>query len=248
MNKILHFNFPRLLERFFIQKKFFGICGLQTGCEFIVWFSIVNKLCGIYGVLALFQSADVSFAEVTMYVCSFIFLFIFGWLSIYIPKRTVFHALVFSYTYLIDSLINFLFLIFFSISWFMHLVENAAIPDAGVSTLTERADAGSAVDNTTTGSTNPFLQAESAPSIIMLVLVAGFRIYFILVTISYSSELVLESETRPQQFQTNLSGRIMRLLLKPYSMAANRVYLRKPLPRDENNSIELQRRLVEEFV
>lgn len=171
-----------------------------------------------------------------MYVSSVLMLILFSWLAIHIPKSSVPHALILFYVYLIDFLLNVLFTVLFALSWFSKLVQSDS------SSTEESADS-----DPSPSLLYLFFQAESIPSLLLLIFFASLKFYFVLITLSYSNKLIVDSGIRPQNLPPNFSGRVTRLLMKPYIMAANRSYLRNHTKRF-TDSIELEQRLMDEVV
>jgi len=115
---------------------FLGLFDLQNGAELVLLSLLLNKLSGVFGVLAIFTGAEISALQFSMYTYS---LFLFGILLALAPhihKRSSLSVLSFAYLYLLDSLINGLYTVVFGISWFLvlsasHLSAVSPISNAG---------------------------------------------------------------------------------------------------------------------
>ncbi|EPY51426.1 inositol phoshorylceramide synthase regulatory subunit Kei1 [Schizosaccharomyces cryophilus OY26] len=228
-------RWSNLLEQFFLPRSLFGLCSLRVGCEVIVWFAIINKLSGLYGIVSLFQSSAVSAWQIFMYMTSIFTLVLFSWLAVYIPRDSVPHALILFYSYAIDFILNMVFTVLFALSWFAKMLTSTqsaqGVPDSQQPTSLWAV----------------FFEAESIPSLLLLTFFTSLKLYFTLITLSYSNKLIVDSGIRPQTLPSSFMGRLTRILMKPYIIAANRTYLRNHAKRFLEN-IELQQRLMDEIV
>ncbi|KAH4050265.1 hypothetical protein HBH61_177140 [Parastagonospora nodorum] len=110
-----HFlEIPR--PRTFLQKM-----SLRTGAEIITFLQVINKVSGIYGLLALITGANIDGWQLSMYLYSTIALIATTFLYRHIRLQSPFETLLLAHLYAIDSVINALYTTFFGIAWFYTL-------------------------------------------------------------------------------------------------------------------------------
>jgi hypothetical protein len=105
---------------------------LRTGAEIITFLQVINKVSGLYGLLALLTGASIDGWQLSMYLYSTIALFATVYLYKHIRLQSPFESVLLAHLYALDSVINALYTAFFGIAWFVTL---AAHPDenAGLS-------------------------------------------------------------------------------------------------------------------
>ncbi|KAL7268065.1 hypothetical protein RUND412_009322 [Rhizina undulata] len=104
-------------------KLFLGYFDLQNGAELVLVSALLNKISGIYGILALFTGAAISGLQLSMYIYSIFLGVLLVLISPHVHRRRPLSVISFAYLYLIDSLINALYTILFGISWFLALAS-----------------------------------------------------------------------------------------------------------------------------
>lgn len=120
-----HFlDIPR--PRTFLQKM-----SLRTGAEIITFLQVINKVSGIYGLLALITGANIDGWQLSMYLYSTIALIATVFLYRHIRLQSPFETLLLAHLYALDSVINALYTTFFGIAWFYTLAAqpgDSAVP------------------------------------------------------------------------------------------------------------------------
>jgi hypothetical protein len=84
---------------------------------------IINKLSGVFGVLAILTGAEISAVQLSMYFYSLALFTLLCILTPHIRSRSPLAALSFAYLYLFDSITNILYTLLFAVSWFLVLAQ-----------------------------------------------------------------------------------------------------------------------------
>ncbi|KAH7068973.1 Inositolphosphorylceramide synthase subunit Kei1-domain-containing protein [Paraphoma chrysanthemicola] len=106
---------------------------LRTGAEIITYLQIINKVSGIYGLVALLTGAHIDGWQLSMYLYSTAALVATIFLYKHIRLQSPFETLLLAHLYAIDSVINALYTAFFGIAWFYTLAAQpgeSAVPGA----------------------------------------------------------------------------------------------------------------------
>ncbi|ORY16733.1 Inositolphosphorylceramide synthase subunit Kei1-domain-containing protein [Clohesyomyces aquaticus] len=116
-------------------KTFLHSMSLRTGAEIITFLQLINKVSGVYGLLALLTGAQLSGLQLSMYLYSFAALLATLFLYKHIRLQTPFQCLLLAHIYALDSVVNALYTAFFGVAWFyvlaQHPDDNTAAPGAG---------------------------------------------------------------------------------------------------------------------
>ncbi|KAF2473923.1 DUF1753-domain-containing protein [Lindgomyces ingoldianus] len=115
-------------------KTFLHSISLRTGAEIITFLQLINKVSGLYGLLALLTGAELSGLQLSMYLYSFIALLATLWLYRHIRLQSPFQCLLLAHMYALDSVVNAMYTAFFGVAWFyvlaQHSDDTAAMPGA----------------------------------------------------------------------------------------------------------------------
>jgi len=104
---------------------FFHLVSLRTGTEFSVLTLLINKVSGIYGILALFTGYHLSAIQFSMYVYSIGVLVLTLYLAPHIRSaQSPLQNLALAWLYVIDSLINMVYTTLFGLGWFVLLAQH----------------------------------------------------------------------------------------------------------------------------
>ena len=118
---------------------------LRTGTELITLSLLLNKISGLYGLLALLTGLDLSPLQYSMYIYSLLALLITAILAPHIRTQSPFHCLALAAFYVLDSVINAAYTAAFAITWFLVISQHHSDaagnkpPGAGGSTIDETA-------------------------------------------------------------------------------------------------------------
>lgn len=190
---------------------------LRTGTTLITLLNTINKVSGLYGILALLTGFSLSSLQLSMYLYSLAALALLVYLSPHIRQASPLQNLLLAYFYLVDSVINMLYTAFFSLAWFTVLSSSdAAGKVPGASTIDESSGFTSPVHNVShvdvspgTGEvvghgaksaganggqiTTTFLQPGTMASLSVIAGLWALRVYFILVVFAYARMCVRQA-------------------------------------------------------
>ena len=118
---------------------------LRTGTELITLSLLLNKLSGLYGLLALLTGLHLSLLQLSMYIYSLAALILTALLAPHIRTQSPFHCLLLASFYIYDSLVNAVYTAAFAVTWFLvisqqHSVASGDAPKgAGAATIDDTA-------------------------------------------------------------------------------------------------------------
>jgi len=197
---------------------FFQQMSLRTGAEIITYLQIINKVSGLYGLLALLTGAHLSGLQLSMYLYSSVALLATIYLYKHIRLQSPFQTLLLAHLYALDSVVNALYTAFFGVAWFYVLAAHpneSGVPGAGgitensgftspkynvssVEVVAEPAGGVSGGQNAVavgqgTASTSAGLGAAvfQSGSIMSITLISGFwvlRVYFVFIMLSFARQ------------------------------------------------------------
>ena len=101
---------------------------LRTGAEIITYLQVINKVSGLYGLLALLTGATIDGWQLSMYLYSTAALLATVYLYKHIRLQSPFETLLLAHLYALDSVVNALYTAFFGFIWFYTLANH---PDGG---------------------------------------------------------------------------------------------------------------------
>lgn len=201
------------LPQTFLQKM-----SLRTGAEIITFLQLINKVSGLYGLLALLTGAHLSGLQLSMYLYSTIALLATVYLYKHIRLQSPFQVLLLAHLYALDSVVNALYTAFFGIAWFYVLAahpsessapgasginENAGFtsPKYNVSNVEVVAAPASGIQGgqnavavgqgTPSGSTGLGAAVFQGSSIMSITLISGFwalRVYFVFIMLAFARQ------------------------------------------------------------
>lgn len=97
---------------------------LRTGTELITLTVLINKISGVYGLLALLTGLELSPLQLSMYIYSCLALILTAFLAPHIRKQSPLQCLALAWFYIIDSVINATYTAAFSVTWFLVLSQH----------------------------------------------------------------------------------------------------------------------------
>ncbi|KAI9679293.1 MAG: hypothetical protein M1817_005313 [Caeruleum heppii] len=110
---------PTTEGKTFHDDTFLYLMSLRTGTSLITLTLLLNKLSGIYGLLALLTGLQLSSLQLSMYIYSVLALIVTSLLAPHIRTGSPFHCLALAWFYILDSLINALYTAAFAVAWFL---------------------------------------------------------------------------------------------------------------------------------
>ena len=131
---------------------------LSTGASLITLSLLLNKVSGLYGLLALLTGYHLSPIQLSMYVYSLFALVLTALLAPHIRKQSPLQCLALAWFYVLDSIINAAYTAVFSVTWFLVLAQH----NAG---QTDYSGAGKTMDDTS-GFTSPEVNVSKVDIIV----------------------------------------------------------------------------------
>ncbi|KAJ5587146.1 uncharacterized protein N7459_002911 [Penicillium hispanicum] len=191
-------------------ESFLYVMSLETGASLITLSLLLNKISGLYGLLALLTGYHLSPVQLSMYLYSLVALALAALLFPHIRKQSPLECLALAWLYLLDSLINAAYTAAFGVTWFLVVSQGY---DSG-----KAAGPGGETIAQTAGFTNPkydaayveiqpskegnnfvahpprsvdpisnaVSQPESFQSIVFISLLWAIRVYFVLVMLAFA--------------------------------------------------------------
>ncbi|TKA74285.1 hypothetical protein B0A49_04819 [Cryomyces minteri] len=132
-------------------KTFLYLMSLRTGTELVTLSLLLNKVSGLYGILALLTGFHLSPLQLSMYIYSLAALALLCYLAPHIRQQSPLQCLALAWFYIFDSLINATYTALFGLSWFAVLAAHVSDSDAPASDLVP----GGSTVNDTAGFTSP---------------------------------------------------------------------------------------------
>jgi hypothetical protein len=126
-------------------RSFLYLMSLRTGTELITLSLLLNKLSGLYGLLALLAGLHLSLLQLSMYIYSLLALILTALLAPHIRTQSPFHCLALATFYIFDSLVNAAYTAVFAVTWFLVISQQHsaasgdALQGAGASTIDDTA-------------------------------------------------------------------------------------------------------------
>lgn len=126
---------------------------LQTGATLITLSLLLNKISGLYGILALLTGFHLSPVQLSMYIYSLIALVLTAFLAPYIRTQSPLQCLALAWFYLFDTVVNAAYTAAFAATWFLVVSQHHhSAPTSGP---------GSSTIGDTAGFTNPKYNVSS---------------------------------------------------------------------------------------
>ncbi|THC98554.1 hypothetical protein EYZ11_001984 [Aspergillus tanneri] len=178
---------------------------LRTGAALITLSLLLNKISGLYGLLALLTGYDLSPVQLSMYIYSLIALGLATLLFPHIRKQSPLQCLALAYLYLFDSIINAAYTAAFGVTWFLVVsqhYDNGNVSGPGSETISETtaftspnqdetyADSvdGAHHARSSDGLSNAVYQPESFQSIVFICTLWIVRAYFVFVMLAFARQ------------------------------------------------------------
>lgn len=199
-------------NRLVTLQTFLYVMSLETGASLITLSLLLNKISGLYGLLALLTGYHLSPVQLSMYLYSLVALALAALLFPHIRKQSPLECLALAWLYLFDSLINAAYTAAFGVTWFLVVSQhydsgNASGP--GSETIEQTAGFTSPkydaayveIQHTPEGNSfvahpprsadqfsNAVYQPESFQSIVFISLLWAMRVYFVLVMLAFARQ------------------------------------------------------------
>lgn len=99
---------------------FLGVTDLKTGVTVALLFALLNKVAGVYGLIAVMTGADSNFAQLSLYIYSVLGLVALSWGLKSVKDENPQHTLYFAYFFFVDHIFSTAWTVFFSIVWWTY--------------------------------------------------------------------------------------------------------------------------------
>ena len=97
---------------------------LRTGASLATLSLLLNKVSGLYGLLALLTGLHLSPIQLSMYIYSLVALCITAYLAPHIRTQSPFYCLALAWFYVFDAVINAVYTIVFAVTWFLVISQH----------------------------------------------------------------------------------------------------------------------------
>ncbi|EAW14415.1 inositol phosphorylceramide synthase regulatory subunit KEI1 [Aspergillus clavatus NRRL 1] len=179
---------------------FLYVMSLETGASLITLSLLLNKISGLYGLLALLTGYDLSPVQLSMYLYSLVALGLTAYLFPHIRKQSPLQCLGLAWLYLFDTIINAAYTAAFGVTWFLVISQNyegGKVKGPGSETIAQTAgftspQYGSSTQERPTrrsdGLSNAVTQPESFQSIVLVCSLWIVRFYFIFIMFAFARQ------------------------------------------------------------
>lgn len=144
---------------------FLGLMSLQTGTEMISIALLINKVTGLYGLLAILTGYSLDAIQLSMYLYSVAVLGTLAFLIPHIRRQSPFQSLSLAWLYIVDTAVNSAYTATFAVQWYL---ESGGNPE------------GDAAEQAT----------DTAASMVLIVALSLFRVYLMLVVMSFTRQVL----------------------------------------------------------
>jgi len=197
---------------------------LQTGTELVSFALLINKITGVYGLLAILTGYSISALQLSMYLYSVLCVVALAFLLPHVRRQTPFQNLALAWLYILDTAVNTAYTTSFAVAWYMAGFHDpkgtagadAAPPQPTATGLAIRDDAAAAaaagnVTTSTGGGEDDGRAAqarETAVSMVLIVALTLVRVYFAAVVAAHARAVILRFvEGRPSSRDVDDVGR-----------------------------------------
>ncbi|KDQ61335.1 hypothetical protein JAAARDRAFT_88945, partial [Jaapia argillacea MUCL 33604] len=98
---------------------FLGVLDIKTGVIIALLFALLNKVAGVYGLIALLTGAGGSAAQLTLYIYSLLVLVALGWALHAVKQEDAKNTLYFAHLFFADHILSTVWTVFFAVIWFL---------------------------------------------------------------------------------------------------------------------------------
>lgn len=203
---------------------------LETGASLITLSLLLNKISGLYGLLALLTGYHLSPVQLSMYLYSLVVLGLATLLFPHIRKQSPLQCLALAWLYTLDSVINAAYTAAFGVAWFMVVsqhYDNGTASGPGSDTIEQTAgftspkydssyteisngkdgksysftQSTSNSQRSSDGLSNAVTQPESFQSIVFICLLWVIRAYFVFVMLAFARQTLRLYVAAPRHTQ-----------------------------------------------
>ncbi|KAF8627798.1 hypothetical protein AX15_004224 [Amanita polypyramis BW_CC] len=99
---------------------FLGVLDIKTGVTVALLFALLNKVAGVYGLIAVITGAGGSFAQLSLYIYSVLALIVLTWGLRIVKEEDPRQTSRFAHFFLADHLISTMWTVFFAVDWWVY--------------------------------------------------------------------------------------------------------------------------------
>lgn len=136
-------------------QSFLHFISLLTATEFITLALLINKVEGVYGILALFTGYHLTALPLSMYIYSIIVFGLVCYLGPHIRRQSPLQNLTLAWIYILDTVINAAYTLLFGLSWFILLAKHLSPMESDEDAPLGANPPGGQTMNDTAGFTSP---------------------------------------------------------------------------------------------
>jgi len=187
-----------------------GFLDLKTGVTLVVLFAVLNKVAGIYGLIALLTGAGGNAAQLTLYIYSALALIALAWGIRAINEENPKHMLYFAHMFFADHILNTIWTVYFAVHWWLYTPHDGrrnanspaqqALIDAYIGQHQTMSEA------ERTAAAERVWRAEKAQAMIIIILGWVIKFYFAALLYSFAHHLRRGSYRSLPLSRTNANG------------------------------------------
>ncbi|KAJ6456154.1 Inositolphosphorylceramide synthase subunit Kei1-domain-containing protein [Mycena sanguinolenta] len=117
---------PQFKFRLWPLSSFGGLLDLKTGVEIVLLFAVLNKVAGVYGLIAVLTGAGGSFAQLSMYIYSVLGLIALGWGLQVVKAEDARQTLYLAHLYAADYVLSTSWTVYFAVRWWWYTPHDGA--------------------------------------------------------------------------------------------------------------------------
>lgn len=181
-------RFTSLYLRVPRPKTLLGFISLQTGTEVISLALILNKVTGVYGLLAILTGYQLSLLQLATYVYSIGILVLLVTLIPHIRRQSAFECLALAWVYVLDTGINIACTAAFGMDWYFR--SQSTDPNALASNVPEMVSEGVQGMRREAAIHGKVVPQETATSMLLITASMLIRVYFSFVVMAYAKQVL----------------------------------------------------------
>ncbi|KAF7367478.1 hypothetical protein MSAN_00810700 [Mycena sanguinolenta] len=117
---------PQFKFRLWPLSSFCGLLDLKTGVEIVLLFAVLNKVAGVYGLIAALTGAGGSFAQLSMYIYSVLGLIALGWGLQVVKAEDARQTLYLAHLFAADYVLSTSWTVYFAVRWWWYTPHDGA--------------------------------------------------------------------------------------------------------------------------
>jgi hypothetical protein len=172
---------------------FLGLLDLKTGVTVALLFALLNKVAGVYGLIAVLTGAGGSFAQLSLYMYSVFALVALAWGLRAVKEEDPKHTLYFAHLFFADHILSTAWTVFFAVVWWVYTPHDGqrTVNSAAQEEMAKGGTGGSKnmTDQERIAAATMIWNKEKGTAAAIIVLSWLAKIYFALLIYSYATHL-----------------------------------------------------------